>query len=144
MGVLLSLQNMERAKLVALGESSHDDTLELGMDFLRAASATSTLAARYVAMLRRIRTRPTDAATTPAVGHQLGASCQGTVVDSINASLFPASQEGDSWLPRSPGDHFGILGDPALSVVDFNDLHFGTGLPRDLLSTDWSTFGLLH
>lgn len=149
MGVLLSLQTMEKAKLEAFSETYNDDTLELGMEFLRAASATSTLAARYVAMLRRIRTGPNDAltattvaaaaTTTPAAGQGQG---QGTphhgTIDGISASPFPA--DGGIWLPR-PADDFQIFGDSGL--MDFNDLLFGTGLPRDLLSADWSAFGLL-
>lgn len=143
MGVLLSLQTMEKSKLEAFGGSCHDDTLELGMEFLRAASATSTLAARYVAMLRRIRTGPADAMTA-TVGPTTNAAGQGTstphvgTIDGISASTFPA--DGGTWLPR-PADDFQMFGDSGL--VDFNDLLFGTGLPRDLISSDWSAFGLL-
>ena len=152
MGVLLSLQTMDKEKLEAFGETCHDDTLELGMDFLREASATSTLAARYVAMLQRIRTAPTDAAVTtvaeqtpatmttePAVGQGQTTHPHHGTPDGIGTSPFTANA-GGTWLPRPPDD-FQLFGDSG--PLDFNDLLFGTGLPRDFLSTDWPPFGLL-
>ncbi len=64
MGVLLALQAMDRTRLELLGDTYQDDTLEMGMAFLRAASSKSNLAARYVDLLQRIRKRPNDQYST--------------------------------------------------------------------------------
>ncbi|OAA63410.1 Transcription factor [Niveomyces insectorum RCEF 264] len=138
MGVLLALRTLDTQKMEALGETHEDDTLDLGMDFLRAASTTSALAARYTSMLQRIRTRPIDdAATGPP---QAAAGPEPT--DNIHAPPLPLDPQNGTtpWL-LGPSDDLGFFGDPAL--VDLNDLLFGTGLPRDLLSTEWPTFRLM-
>jgi hypothetical protein len=52
MRVLLHLYLMEKAKLELLGYKHEDEVLHWGMEFLKAASNTNTLAARYVTMLQ--------------------------------------------------------------------------------------------
>src|SRR5258706_13103271 len=58
MGVLLSVQTMDQARLDALNQSYEEEILECGMEFLKAASSASTLAAKYVAMLERFQSPP--------------------------------------------------------------------------------------
>jgi hypothetical protein len=137
MGVLLSLRTMDKARLDAIGEGQDDRALELGMEFLRAASRISTLAARYMAMLKRI--------WTGSVAYPSQRSSP-RPVDPTGLDAAPATgsatvltQDGAAWSMDPPDD---LVFDD-LGMIDFNnDLLFGTGLPRDLLSTDWSTFGL--
>jgi len=143
MGVLLSLQTMDKTKLESLGETrGQDSALELGMEYLKAASRFSTLSKRYVEMLERIRTTPsTDSSATKTAQ-----------VSGAQEEIQPASSSSDDAAtfsrlpnPQDPGP-FGPLGDLPMfddtGLMDFNnDLLFGTGLPRDLLSSDWSVFG---
>jgi hypothetical protein len=144
MGVLLSLRTMDKAKLEAIGETGRDDdrALELGMEFLRAASRISTLAARYVTMLRRIRRGSEDGdgqviamsrrevSTSPAT---VFAAAGRTVPSQMDSRMTPLSMD-------HPPDSMPLFDDMGLGSFD-HDLLFGTGLPRDLLTTDWSTFG---
>lgn len=133
---------MERPKLEHLGETrGQDSALELGMEYLKAASQFSTLAKRYVAMLERIRTVPSADSTGSKSSHGSGAQ------DEITP-LAPGA-EAAATGPRLPNPQdpglYAALGDMPMfddsGLVDFNnDLLFGTGLPRDLLSSDWSVF----
>lgn len=143
MGVLLSLQTMDRSKLECLGETrGQDSALELGMEYLKAASRFSTLAKRYVAMLERIRTVPSVDSAGSKASHSSGAQ----------EEIPPVAPRADdaATSSRLPNNHdpalYGALGDMPMfddsGLIDFNnDLLFGTGLPRDLLSSDWSVFG---
>ncbi|OQU98796.1 Fungal specific transcription factor domain-containing protein [Cladophialophora immunda] len=133
-GVLLTLQTMERWKLNALGQTGTDETLELGMEFLKAASGTSTLAARYLILLERIQTQ-TSGRETPLPGQLSG---QGHLTQHQPDGSDPALLSADRTPWQRPQD------EPQLTLssdlIDFDDLLFGTGLPRDLLSADWSGF----
>ena len=55
MGVLLTLQSMDKSKRDMLDLCHNNEALELGMQFLEGASSVSALAAQYVEMLRSIR-----------------------------------------------------------------------------------------
>jgi hypothetical protein len=143
MGVLLSLQTMERTKLEYLGETrGQDSALELGMEYLKAASRFSTLAKRYIEMLERIRTVPSTDSTATKYSHSSGVQADmpptsSRMDDTATSSRLPSAE--DSGLYSSLGD-LPMFDDSGL--IDFNnDLLFGTGLPRDLLSSDWSVFG---
>ncbi|OIW26954.1 hypothetical protein CONLIGDRAFT_580431 [Coniochaeta ligniaria NRRL 30616] len=144
MGVLLSLQTMDKTRLESLGETrGQDSALELGMEYLKAASRVSTLAARYVGMLERIRMAPsTDSTSTKASqllrGQEEVALTSSLADDTGIASRLPNTQD-QQGLYSSLND-MPMFDDSGL--IDFNnDLLFGTGLPRDLLSSDWSVFG---
>jgi hypothetical protein len=143
MGVLLSLQTMDKTKLESLGETrGQDSALQLGMEYLKAASRFSTLAKRYVEMLERIRTTPSTDSAAPKTSHP----------SAMHAEMPPPSSRVDeaSASTHIPDGHdpalYNSLGDLPMfddtGLLDFNnDLLFGTGLPRDLLSSDWSVFG---
>ena len=134
MGVLLALQAMDSTRLEFLGDTYQDDTLEMGMAFLRAASSKSNLAARYVDLLQRIRKRPNDQYST----HTAPRDNIITIQDGIGADpSLPALPEGDLWLDRGQNELESGLN---LDFLDFDDLLYGTGLPRDLLGQDWSGF----
>lgn len=146
MGVLLSLRTMDKTRLDAIREGQDDRALELGMEFLRAASRISTLAARYVAMLKRIWTgSATDGKHSNHIAYPSQRSSP-RPVDPTGPDAAPTTgsaalitHDGAAWSMDPPDD---LVFDD-LGTIDFNnDLLFGTGLPRDLLSTDWSTFGL--
>jgi hypothetical protein len=132
MGVLLALQAMDRTRLELLGDTYQDDTLEMGMSFLRAASSKSNLAARYFDLLQRIRKRPKDQYSI----HTAPRDNLITIQDGIGTDpSLPALPEGDLWLDRGHNELESSLN---LDFLDFDDLLYGTGLPRDLLGQDWS------
>ncbi|KIW69558.1 hypothetical protein PV04_05428 [Phialophora macrospora] len=132
-GVLLTLQTMEGWKLEALGQIEMDDSLELGMEFLKVASDTSTLAARYLILLERIQTHKSGR-ETPLPGQ----------LSSQGHSALQQSDNADPALPAADRTPWQRPDEPQLPLSsdfpDFDDLLFGTGLPRDLLSADWSVF----
>ncbi|EXJ68443.1 uncharacterized protein A1O5_08235 [Cladophialophora psammophila CBS 110553] len=136
-GVLLTLQTMERWKLEALGQIRTDETLELGMEFLKAASGTSTLAARYLILLERIQTQ-TSGRETPLPGQ---VSDQGYTTQHQSDNSDPALLSADRTPWQRPQDEAQL--NLSSDLFDFDDLLFGTGLPRDLLSADWSGFEAL-
>ncbi|OCT47531.1 hypothetical protein CLCR_03751 [Cladophialophora carrionii] len=124
---------MERWKLEALGQIETDESLEMGMEFLKAASDTSTLAARYLILLERIQTQKSGRETpmpgpVPGQGHT-------TQLDSDSGNPALLSADRTPWQ-RADEAPFPLNSD----LTDLDDLLFGTGLPRDLLSADWSTF----
>ncbi|KAJ9499212.1 hypothetical protein H2202_005369 [Exophiala xenobiotica] len=130
MGVLLALQAMDRTRLELLGDTYQDDSLEMGMSFLRAASSKSNLAARYVDLLQRIRKRPNDQYSI----HTAPRDNLITIQDGIGTDpSLPALPEGDPWLDRGQNELGSSLN---LDFLDFDDLLYGTGLPRDLLGQD--------
>lgn len=142
MGVLLSLQTMDKAKLEHLGETrGQDSALELGMEYLKAASRVSTLAARYVAMLERIRTVPSTDSTSAKTsqlsrGQEEGALASSRADDTDIPSRLAAQDQPGLYSSLNDLPMFDDSG-----LLDFNnDLLFGTGLPRDLLTSDWSVF----
>ena len=125
---------MPRGKQEALCQIETDETLELGMEFLKASSGTSTLAARYLILLERIQTRGNG-----RQAHQPGqVFTQDHLAGTQSGNLDPIllSADGIPWQRPQNDDQ------PTLSsdLVGFDDLLFGTGLPRELLSTDWSVF----
>lgn len=142
MGVLLSLETLDRTKLDLLGESRGQDAfLAMGMEYLKAASKVSILAARYVEMLERIRMRPSTDPVVDRISQVPGG--QNTIAPSTN-DIAAASQ-----IPNvGDTEHFDTLNDLQMfqdpGLLDFNsDLLFGTGLPRDFISSDWSVFDTL-
>ena len=143
MGVLLSLQTMDKTKLESLGETrGQDRALELGMEYLKAASRFSTLSKRYVEMLERIRTTPsTDSTATKtgqvSSGQEETQSSSSNLDDAATFSRLPNAQEQEAFGPL---DDLPMIHGSGLMDLN-NDLLFGTGLPRDLLSSDWSMFG---
>lgn len=143
MGVLLSLRTMDKAKLEAIGETGRDDdrALELGMEFLRAASRISTLAARYVAMLRRIWRGAADGSDGGFITtSRKEVSPPPAVTVAAGRTVASQNESGISPLSMDPPGSLALFDDVGIGSFD-HDLLFGTGLPRDLLTTDWSTFG---
>jgi hypothetical protein len=124
---------MEGWKLEALGQIEMDDSLELGMEFLKAASDTSTLAARYLILLERIQTHKSGR-ETPLPGQAPG---QGYPNQQQADNAAPALPSADRTPWQRPDDAQLTL---SSDFPDYDDLLFGTGLPRDLLSADWSIF----
>ncbi|KAH0828217.1 hypothetical protein FOPE_00305 [Fonsecaea pedrosoi] len=125
---------MERWKLEALGQIGLDETLELGMEFLKVASSTSTLASRYLILLERIQTQASGR-ETPLPGQP---SSQGHLTQHHPDNSDPALLPADRTPLQRPQDEGQLL--LSSDLIDFDDLLFGTGLPRDLLSADWSGF----
>ncbi|KAL2004460.1 hypothetical protein VTN00DRAFT_3489 [Thermoascus crustaceus] len=142
MGVLLTLQTMDKARLKLLGyEDEEEDTLEYGMEFLRRASrtCTSSLASRYVGMLEHIHNRAKK--TSDVMGgspRRNGSSDESSQADdnrTLRASLHPEGQ------PALPGKLDTFCTTLDLDGVDFSDLLYGTGLPQDLLCIDSHNLG---
>lgn len=136
MGVLLTLQVMERSKLELLGETYDDHDLQRGMGFLKTASASSNLAARYVDMLQHIQKRP------PGEGDDDAVSGRRNGVHSVHrpegfCGSPPTLAENLASSEQRLEDDHGNLDFDVLDF-DFDDLLQGTGLPRDLLAADWA------
>ena len=125
MGILLHLYSMSESKLELLGYEQEEEIFEWGMEFLTAASTTSTLAGQYAALLRDVWPKPSK------------------------KDALSAIEQGDGWLPgssRSPpvatygtqpwqfrGLH-NTHGDIDLDGMNFDELLLGTGLPQHMFS----------
>jgi hypothetical protein len=115
MGVLLILQTMDKARFDSLGQNYEEETLKRGMEFLKAAGNTSSLAARYVAMLQRIRNQ----AKPDELIHSI--SENGRNVDTIRnragvSEPLLTLAEATACLPRRQNDAEAMLD---LEFVDF-------------------------
>ncbi|KAL1879607.1 hypothetical protein Plec18167_004068 [Paecilomyces lecythidis] len=130
MGVLLHIRTMEKTKLEILGVNGLQEEIEsmnLGMEFLEAASRTSSLAGRYIAVLRRI----IDKETPKATNNDRGATTQ-VMTPGPEVSL-PLQQEHDpapSQFEELDFDHQ-IEG---LEAWNLDDWLLGTGLPPNMHS----------
>jgi hypothetical protein len=150
MGVLLHLQTMEESKLEMLGQEREQvqetlETLELGMEFLKAASTTSSLAARYVTMLQSVRNQGKQDMRIGKPEDTLGAASarmanigveQTPVIGVANAQEQMQMQMGGNGLGAQRGEI-------DLDGMNFDDFLFGIGLPQDVLSFDYPNNGFL-
>jgi hypothetical protein len=137
MGVLLSLQSVDRAKLDALGLKYEEETLKWGMDFLKAASSGNTAAARYVRMLQKLQRRPGAHDYAPTNGGDFGTPAiyrHGNVAEEHLELVDDAP-----WMSGRQDDSDGNRFPPSMNIdfLDFDDLLSGTGLPRDFISDQW-------
>lgn len=149
MGVLLHVQGMDKSRLELLGIKPEQETLEAGMEFLRAAGPTSHLAARYATILQRVRNEAKldDAGTQgnsnnntvePAIAstnNDLDMSCRAVV-----PTTAPSAAES---IPMQSQGIRNAFGDADLDIMNFDDLLFGIGLPQDVLSFDYTNGGFL-
>ncbi|RFU29006.1 hypothetical protein B7463_g7349, partial [Scytalidium lignicola] len=163
MGVLLTLQSLNGTKLAALNIEPDMETLEWGMQFLKATSNESPLAARYVMMLQKMQRRPTDMPTSTPVPTSLPRPHPNLISTPNPTGLVQTTQIASDAVPGNlpngniamselrqqsflgadepiwqlRGDQTEYSGfNSELGV--FNDFLSGTGLPRDFLSTQWS------
>lgn len=159
MGVLLTLETMDEVRLRALDEASYREALDLGMEFLLAASNLSRLASRYVAMLQKLRNSghvlskpfqgPGDGGNGPVPNQN---SVLSSIPDKLNPKPnvpVPGTSESISppWVNQQPQAHGqGSSGldinsqqgiEMGLLDIDFNDFLYGTGLPRDFIMGQW-------
>lgn len=126
-GVLLYLRTMDKERLEMINELGEEAMFERGIGFLRMASRSSKLAARYLSMLEQIlqsthsRSRRVDLTLETSLS-ELDAIPRIEPLDIDNG----ASQFHDFSTPN---------------FTDSLDLMFGMGLPNDLLPTDWPNYG---
>ncbi|KAH8805132.1 fungal-specific transcription factor domain-containing protein [Xylogone sp. PMI_703] len=134
MGVLLHVQSMDKQRLEMLGIQPDIETLDCGMEFLRSAANTSSLAAKYVMMLQHVRNRTkTDNANN---GSMLGLDSQ---MSNLNTPhMQPLSSE---QLQLQAQELRNPLGDIDLDGMNFDDFLLGTGLPQDVLSFEYPNSG---
>ncbi|RFU28114.1 hypothetical protein B7463_g8226, partial [Scytalidium lignicola] len=161
MGILLTLETMDEARLEALDETSYREVLDLGMEFLLATSNLSKLAGRYVAMLQKLRSS----------GHVLSKSSRGPggIDMGLMSDSNPDPGSGSSseipnpvtmtasgtttttslWMGQTlqapvAGVSLDMNSQQNLDMdlldIDFNDFLYGTGLPRDFITGQWSAF----
>ncbi|KAH8802462.1 fungal-specific transcription factor domain-containing protein [Xylogone sp. PMI_703] len=144
MGVLLHLHTMDKAKLQLLCFEPENGALELGMEFLKMASKSSTLAAKYIALIQRVRAQiQIKQKNSQMDNSSSGISCmnEGSNDNTIG--------EGVTYMPERDGlddDMQSFLnsiemaatgmGDPASFAGDF-DMDFmnlfGMGLSQDVV-----------
>ena len=127
MGVLLHLYSMDKSKLELLGYEQEDEIFEWGMEFLVAASTTSTLASRYTGMLQSVRPKLADNGPEEQRGSWLPVSS--TTVDSLITQSANTSGA-EPWQSR--GMH-NANGEIDLDGMNFDDLLLGTGLPQEII-----------
>jgi len=145
MGVLLTLQTMDKARLESLGQNYEEETLEWGMEFLKAASSTNTLAARYVTMLQRLRSREKNLDTLRGSMPENGG--ESSAIRNGNApEILLTETDETAWLPRRQDNCEGMQFQPAIDseFADFNYLLCGTGLPWDFISGECPNVECLH
>jgi hypothetical protein len=157
MGVLLHVQTMDRPKLELLGSDPLDreETMERGMEFLKAASQTSNLAGRYVAMLQRImsnkakhgNTRPhLNNNITDHSNHEVTSSSlqRNNAPDVTTSQAIPPPQT-PLQQPQTPTAGLQNLQDDVASLAGMNldDWLLGVGLPQNFLSLDYANGGFL-
>lgn len=134
MGVLLHVQTMDKERLNMLGHDAEQETLRCGMEFLKTASHTSHLAARYVSMLERVGSkmgRDRSNGSTVREGNIGIAPSQANVVE---VSQGPAETESPQFQSNDERQYSSGID---LDGMNFDDLLFGTGLPLDVLSFDY-------
>jgi hypothetical protein len=131
MGVLLHLYSMDKSKLELLGYKQEDKILEWGMEFLKAASTTSTLAARYVTMLQGVRPKMGQNSVPSGLEHR---------EDVVIMPQPPTTSGMQQWRLNELHNAGGELD---LDGMNFDDLLFGTGLPQDIISFDYPPDGFL-
>jgi hypothetical protein len=134
---------MDKSRLKLLAQDQEYETIEWGMEFLKTASNTSDLAARYLAMLRRVRdqTRQADVQSSETLADGLGcASSQTNNIDDASQPPLISSTAKAPWQTNSlqnPRGEFDIDG------MNFDELLFGTGLPQDVFSFDYPNAAFL-
>jgi hypothetical protein len=149
MGVLLHLYSMNKSKLELLGYEQEDEIFEWGMEFIVAASTTSTLAARYATMLQGAR---------PTVVNSSFPSSRGDGEDLLPMSSGagdlampqPSAASGTQpWRFNGPRNANGEIDMDGMNFDDwdgmnFDDLLFGTGLPHDIMSFSYPFDGYAY
>lgn len=129
-GVLLYMQFMERRNIESFDRAMNHEALESGMQFLRMASRSSRLAARYLSTLEVVLQART------LEPHEIRNGDRTAEMQRNNdiAETTDIDLDTPSFMAGDP-NQFGS--------IDFNtnDLLYGTGLPFDLLQTDWSNYG---
>jgi hypothetical protein len=138
MGVLLHLYSIDKAKLEQLEYEEEDEILKWGMEFLTAASTTSTLAARYATLLQGVRSK-----TSPK--DPLGQS--GTDAELRHTSVIakaPVTPQPPE-TPQSSRLRQGVFGNGHTEIdldgMNFDDLLFGAGIPQDIMSLNYPLHG---
>lgn len=143
MGVLLTLQTMEKARFELLGQDYEEETLKQGMEFLKEAGSTSVLAARYVAMLqslRKQRKRSDLSRPMPETGRKTPDIRNGNTLEGLLSN-----PQGSYWPTRTQYDDEGMEFQSLFGTefMDYNDLLSETGLPRDFMDNNWLANGSL-
>jgi hypothetical protein len=139
MGVLLHLYSMDKAKLELLDYKHEDNVLQWGMEFLKAAGNTSTLAARYVTMLQNVRRKMKQ---NGVPNNRLRDNIVATP-PSTSDLIMPepsANSELQQWQFNGLQNEGGALD---LDGMNFDDLLLGTGLPQGFISFDYPPNGYL-
>jgi hypothetical protein len=153
MGVLLTLETMNKASLMELEETNFRETLDLGMQFLLATSHLSILAGRYVTMLRKLKS---NGQVLPKPSQGLGGSDpsgmrdindgsksrdqnMGSTLSSETISSPWTGQTLQAQVSGAGSDYNDPEQDMGLDLldIDFSDFLYGTGLPRDFISGQW-------
>jgi hypothetical protein len=140
LGVLLAVQKLSTERLDDLNlKDNEKETLDMGMDFLRSASDVSSLAARYVEMLQRVRTRVDEFPIKTPRQSQMEEDRRISRPNAGNSSETPLASTTMSqlWPFGGAEDSEDILAQLDMESVflDFDNLLHGTGLPRDFISS---------
>lgn len=130
MGVLLHVQNMDPPRRELLGIGIDLEAMEHGMEFLRAAGKTSTLAAKYVSMLERVQNAAKQG-DPPENGNHFDA-CANTL-SQANRQAEEAQPSSGS-LVQIPSQAFEMHGASDYENLNFDDWLFGLALPANFFS----------
>ncbi|RFU26804.1 hypothetical protein B7463_g9529, partial [Scytalidium lignicola] len=143
MGVLLHLHTMDKFKLQLLGLELENESLELGMEFMKSVSKSSSLAAKYIALIQRVRAQiqqknaqgdssnNSNKNNTSTNENSVGSIVGGAINSSQTEFIDDDMQSFLASIEMAAGDN-----DPANFSgnfdLDFMNL-FGMGLPQDVV-----------
>lgn len=121
--------SMDKSKLELLGYKQEDEILERGMEFLKAAGTTNSLAARYVAMLQGLRPKLRQNGGPRNIEQR---EALVTTPPSTSDFIMPEASATSGMQQGRLSELHNESGELDLDGMNFDDLLFGTGLPRDI------------
>ncbi|CZR63786.1 uncharacterized protein PAC_13683 [Phialocephala subalpina] len=140
MGVLLALNATDKAKLDILGYNQNHEILALGTEFLQSASKTSTLAAKYLSVLKRAITRNDN-----STGLENASSVNTSADRTSNFGNFenspPTSSASQPILQSNGVDNLRAGID--LDGMTFDELLLCTGFTQDIRPFEYSSGGFM-
>ena len=110
------------------------------MEFLKAASTTNTLAARYVTMLQGLRPKTRQNGFPSNLEQREDLVITPPTTNDLIMSESSATSGMQQWRLSELHNEKGELD---LDGMNFDDLLFGTGLPQDIASFEYPLDGFL-
>lgn len=140
-GVLITLQSMNKGKLDLLGCGQEPEAFGLGMEFLQDASKTSTLAAKYVSVLKRAILRSKKSVRLENAPRGNASTVGSSVLASLENPRDPVSSASQpSWQSTGVGNFHAAID---LDGMNFEDFLLGPGFKQDSHSLEYPGGGFM-